>query len=143
MKIESIRYLVVHHSVTPNTTRASTIRRYHVTPKPVGNGWSDVGYHWLIESDGTIRTGRPRHVAGAHCPPHNRRSWGVCVIGDNTKPGREWTLAQREALCRLVDAVRLIRPEIEVVGHFEVGSTKTVCPGLDSETLHSIIEGEF
>lgn len=119
--------LIVHHSASPrDTTTVEKIREWHKA-----RGWDDVGYHWVIESSGIIRQGRPPTVKGAHCRGRNWDSWGVCVVGDNTKASEAWNEAQEDALMRLIGAVRVILPGVKVLGHREFGGAQTECPGLD------------
>ena len=53
------------------------IRHWHVNE----NGWSDIGYHFVITKNGIIRLGRPLHILGAHCKGHNSNSIGICLTG--------------------------------------------------------------
>ena len=41
-------------------------------------GWSDIGYHYLIRLDGRIETGRDVDLIGAHVNGHNAHTIGVC-----------------------------------------------------------------
>lgn len=138
-----LAYFVVHHGACPVHWTFERIRQVHLN-----KGWSDVGYQFGIERNGTTRYGREIWTRGAHCPPHNLRSWGVCVIGDNTTPDLDaeaqwrwndhrWTREQWAALKTLAEAVLLIRPATQVVGHNEVGSTPTLCPGVEGATLRA------
>lgn len=56
---------------------AEEIREWHTRD----NGWSDIGYHFVIRRDGTVEAGRPVEQPGAHCKNHNARSIGVCLVG--------------------------------------------------------------
>lgn len=125
--LSSVEYLVVHHSASnPRTTTLGTIREWHV----VERGWDEVGYHWVITDDGHIHSARPLTKQGAHAPKVNSQSWGVCVVGDNTKIGWAWNEDQETALLDLIDAVEKIVPGIKIVGHRDTGQA-TECPGLD------------
>lgn len=83
-------HLIVHHSFTPlflpNEAMVLSIWNYHVN----SNGWSDIGYNWLITPDGTIFEGRgsnenrSKYVLGAHFCSKNSNTIGVCLIGDFT-----------------------------------------------------------
>lgn len=83
-------HLIVHHSFTPlfspNEAMILSIWNYHVN----SNGWSDIGYNWLITPDGTIFEGRgsnenrSKYVLGAHFCSKNSNTIGVCLIGDFT-----------------------------------------------------------
>ncbi len=123
------KYLVIHHSAS-GPVSAATIRRWHKA-----KGWSDVGYQEIIERSGKLVYGRSLFKGGAHCPPHNRNSIGICVVGDN-RPGKHpWTRAQLRTLRARVAAWRGVYPGIKVRGHRDVGSTPTLCPGLDIEEM--------
>jgi hypothetical protein len=48
---------------------------------PQGRGWTDCGYHAVIETDGGYFRGRPENSPGAHVEGHNTGNLGVCLIG--------------------------------------------------------------
>ncbi len=83
-----VTHLIVHHSDGPNTSTnwAATVVSifdYHVN----SNGWSDVGYNYLIAPDGTLFYGRGggNNVVGAHYCAKNNNTMGVCMIGNYMK----------------------------------------------------------
>jgi len=45
-------------------------------------GFECIGYHRVIQPDGTIEVGRSLKFAGAHALGRNRRSIGVALVGD-------------------------------------------------------------
>jgi len=110
-------------------TTMEDIRRWHVE----GRGFRDIGYHFVLEREGQIRLGRPVPVSGAHAKGHNADSIGICVVGDNTDPEQQWSESQWAELRYLVEALRLVWPEAEVLAHCEVGSTE--CPGMSGREL--------
>jgi hypothetical protein len=125
MKVEQ---LIFHHSASRRSTTPDEIRMWHVE----GNGWSDVGYHWLIDASGKVHVGRDPSVVGAHAPPNEGRL-GVCVIGDNTRESEKWNDDQWEALADLVDACLVVWPGIELLGHRDTKETE--CPGLETAEI--------
>jgi hypothetical protein len=127
--LNQINLLVVHHSGSPRNVTTEQIRHWHVD----GKGWSDIGYHYVIEGDATTHNGRHLSRVGAHCKGHNNNSAGVCVVGNNTIPEDKWTMLQIAALMDLIYAFRLIFPGIQIVGHKDLGAT--ACPGLDVSKL--------
>lgn len=133
------KYLVVHHSASPReTTSVETIYGWHVRDR----GWADIGYHWVITADGEIHPARPLTMQGAHAPKVNPESWAVCVVGDNTRNSEKWSPAQCYSLVRLISAIRLLLPDVEVIGHRDTGQA-TACPGLDvREWMKEWIHGE-
>ena len=46
-----------------------------------GRGWSDIGYHFLVDMAGNIYQGRPETVLGAHVGGANTGNIGVCILG--------------------------------------------------------------
>ena len=83
--MREIKQLIVHCSYTPPgmDIGAASIRRWHVQ----GNGWSDIGYHYIIRRDGTVEEGRPVENQGAHCLGQNSDSIGICLIGGMSEKG--------------------------------------------------------
>lgn len=62
----------------------------------LGNGWSGIGYNFVVDQDGVIYEGRGWSLVGAHCPNHNRSGWGVQVaIGGDQKPSAKALAAVR------------------------------------------------
>ena len=131
--------ILIHCSATPEgrAVTAEDIRRWHTAPKPKGNGWRDIGYHFVILLDGTIQQGRPIEFAGAHCTNHNRFSIGVCYIGGLSKNGKTpkdtRTEAQNAALKQLVQQLQqLYHISLENI-HGHKHYANKACPCFDVE----------
>ena len=109
------------------------IRRWHVSD----NGWSDVGYHFVILLDGTIQKGRDLDIAGAHCKNHNSTTIGVCLMGGKKADGSKWdapTKAQKDSFVILRLALDIVTgKELQVSPHSKY-STKS-CPNFDIDKL--------
>lgn len=118
---------MVHHTATRRDAKLEDIRRFHVEER----GWGNVGYHYLIEEDGSIEVGRHESMVGAHAAGQNAHSIGVGVVGDNTDFSRLWTDRQRLALRGLVEDLCRRYPAAVVKGHRDLEGAKTLCPGLD------------
>ena len=101
------------------------IRKWHVEER----GWSDVGYHWVIEGRGEQVRARPINRIGAHCRGHNVNTIGICVVGDNTKLEESWTALQINSLLELISTLKAIFPWLWVKGHRDLAHTE--CPGVD------------
>ena len=84
-------------------------------------GMNEIGYHYVVRLDGSVEPGREVVRMGAHCIGWNERSIGICYIGGldrNGRPADTRTEAQREALVRLVEDLRLVFPSLQqVIGH--------------------------
>ncbi|PZR94102.1 MAG: hypothetical protein DI537_08380 [Stutzerimonas stutzeri] len=77
--------IIVHCTATPEDRPVSvdTIRGWHI-----GQGWKDIGYHWVVLLDGTIAPGRPESQVGSHVAGHNTGTLGVVYVGgDNYSTG--------------------------------------------------------
>jgi N-acetyl-anhydromuramyl-L-alanine amidase AmpD len=104
------------------------IRRWHTQER----GWSDIGYHYLIDRDGTVLEGRPVERAGAHAKGHNKTSIGVSCVGghggsQDDKFEDNFTPAQDRALRKLIAQLRMEYPAITtIMGHNEV--SPKMCP---------------
>jgi uncharacterized protein (TIGR03437 family) len=79
-----VTHLIVHHSAGGNTAAdwaavVRSIRELHVNT----NGWSDIGYNYLIDPNGILYEGRfgGMGVVGAHFSGVNTGTMGVCLIG--------------------------------------------------------------
>ena len=91
----------VHHTASSNdytATQAAAMVRgiyaYHVK----SNGWSDIGYNFLVDRYGRAYEGRAggidRYVLGAHTGGFNVDSFGVSLLGDfSTVPPSAGTMA--------------------------------------------------
>ena len=126
--IRNIDEIILHCTATPEGRHVSLeeVRDWHVR----GNGWSDIGYHYLILLDGTICDGRPLDKSGAHCIGHNSRSIGIAYVGgcaaDGTTPKDTRTPEQRAALKKLVAALQQRFPAATVHCHNEFAAK--ACP---------------
>lgn len=114
---KGIRRIFIHCSATREgqDIDAATIKRWHLA-----QGWSDIGYHFVIRIDGTIEHGRAENVAGSHVQGFNTGSIGVVYIGGLDPQGRTKdtrTPAQKAAMARLVRELVKAYPGSDVLGH--------------------------
>ena len=128
--MRTITLIIVHCSANRagSALRMADIDSYHRSL-----GWIGCGYHYVIPTDGTIESGRPDEMVGAHCKNHNRHSIGVCYIGGLSKDGKPAdtrTDAQRIALRNLLEQLHQRYPDALIVGHRDLDPQK-VCPCFD------------
>lgn len=132
-----ITEIIIHCSATPEYKNytAADIRRWHKQ-----QGWSDIGYHFVIQLDGTIEEGRHVDVVGAHCNGHNQRSIGVCYIGgvaaDGRTPKDTRTELQKNALLSLLIDLKGMYPGATIYGHHDFDKGKA-CPSFDARCAYS------
>ena len=101
-----------------------------------GRGWSDIGYHFLVDLSGNIYQGRPEIVIGAHVGGANTGNIGVCILGCYHPPETGWpcydtmTKETENALTYLyawIADTYAIAPQV-LLGHRDYFGT-TACPG--------------
>ena len=134
-------YIICHHSLTKDsiTVSGQAIRKYHIEILEL----DDIGYHFIIEFIGRngrkakvlrqdhyeILTGRMLDKVGAHCRGMNRKSIGICFVGnfDLYKPPHEMWMLGLKLVRSLMKVFNI--PHKNVRGHHEFADYKT-CPGL-------------
>lgn len=135
-----ITELIVHCSATPEGKdyTVNDIRKWHKD-----QGWSDIGYHYVIYRDGTMVNGRDVDLVGAHCNKggHNQHSIGICYVGGTeNKPGVKAHLQkakdtrtdeQKAALLSLLMDLKKLYPKAHIYGHRDFDSGKA-CPSFDA-----------
>ena len=128
-----ITMLIVHCSATPEgrDVKTETIKDWHVN----GNHWKDIGYHYVIELDGSIHKGRDENVIGAHCSGQNANSIGICYVGGLSKDGKipkdTRTEAQKQSLLELLKKLKAKYPNATIHGHREFAAK--ACPSFDAK----------
>jgi N-acetylmuramoyl-L-alanine amidase len=115
--MRKIAKIIVHHTGVDTTLeklRASVQHR----------GYSDIPYHFVIDTDGTLHATRPLTRMGAHCRGHNADSIGIALMGnlDRVPP----TEAQVATLTRLIADLRRKFP-VPIMAHGDL--RPTACPG--------------
>ena len=136
-KLGAVTHIVVHHSASALSTTFHQIKQWHTRPKPAGNGWADIGYHFVILGAGKLVHGRDLGTRGAHAPP-NTGKIGICVVGDNRKGQTQWRPSQVKKLKEVVSALKVLYPDAIVVGHRDAGRTVTECPGVELRPLNIV-----
>ncbi len=128
--MRKINKIILHCTATKEGKdyTVAQIRDWHVN----GNGWKDIGYHFVIYRDGSVHTGRDIATIGAHCAGQNADSIGVVYVGGLDaagKPKDTRTAAQKTALRQLVD--KLCRQygisRQKVYGHNEFANKGCPC----------------
>ena len=135
-----INKIIVHCSATPRNKdfSAEDIRDWHVK----GNGWDDIGYHFVVRLNGSIEYGRMVDKYGAHVRSHNYDSIGVCYIGGMSKDMKDWedtrTQEQKDSLVILLKTLKKLHNNAVIYGHRDF-STK-MCPSYDAKKEYKDIK---
>jgi peptidoglycan hydrolase-like protein with peptidoglycan-binding domain len=131
-----VNEIVMHCSATPRSwmigatfhERFEEIRRWHMQERK----WRDIGYHWVIDRDGSVLSGRSESEIGAHVVERNAGTVGICLIGGHGSSSRDrfedhFTAAQDDAARRLIAEIRARAGIVRVSGHNEYANK--ACPG--------------
>ena len=134
--------LTLHHSVgfaaenlEEGIIQMQAIQSFHQDVR----GWSDIGYHFIIDKAGNIYQGRPETVIGAHTSGANTGNIGTCVLGCYHPPASEnyycydeLSMSSNNSLIKLIAWVSDsydIAPNV-LLGHRDYYDYEyTSCPG--------------
>ncbi|WWT39546.1 lysozyme [Microcystis phage Mae-JY02] len=135
--------IIVHCTATrPNWMAAGTtaqkvaeVRRWHMQDR----GWADIGYHFLIDRDGTIAHGRDIERTGAHTQGRNTGTIGIALFGGHGSSATDrfadnFTPAQDRALRGLIDKLRGQYGALALSGHNDHAAK--ACPGFKVPNWH-------
>lgn len=122
--MKTIDTIIIHCSATKEgvDVKAADIDRMHKA-----QGWKMIGYNYVVDLDGTIETGRPLTMSGAHCnskdgqgSTYNTHSIGICYIGGLDSEGRvkdTRTPEQKVSLINLINELCSKYQIVELMGH--------------------------
>ncbi|MEM7624405.1 MAG: peptidoglycan recognition family protein [Planctomycetota bacterium] len=130
--MNGVKKITIHHEGwTPFTAtsaaatydRIESIRQIHTRDR----GWSDIGYHFIIDRQGRIVEGRPLAYQGAHVSENNPHNMGILVLGNFEKqtPSKKQVEALGRFTRQMMKAHRV--PASRVRTHKEINPTQ--CPG--------------
>lgn len=135
--MRNIDEIIVHCSATRPSwmehnsldAKVAEIRDWHKA-----RGFDDIGYHWIIDRDGSVLEGRQERRIGAHVKNRNASTIGICLIGGfgssaNDQFSDHFTQEQDAALRALVRNILDRHPGVKKVsGHNDYDAGKA-CPG--------------
>lgn len=136
--MRAINKIIIHCSATEHDMDVGVdeIRSWHTMKPPKGNGWSDIGYHYVITLDGEIQEGRPIERTGAHTKGHNHHSIGICYVGGliNGESADTRNEKQKDSLDDLLHELVELYPMARIYGHRDF--SKKSCPNFDAHDTY-------
>ncbi|KAF4790493.1 hypothetical protein TURU_140344 [Turdus rufiventris] len=101
------------------------MQRFHQDTR----GWDDIGYSFVVGSDGYLYEGRGWHWVGAHTKGYNTQGFGIGIVGDftTTLPDPDTLSLVRDELLPCAVRSGHIWPDFTLRGHRQLGHTD--CPG--------------
>lgn len=140
-----IERIIIHCSATREgqDVKTETIKDWHVN----GNGWSDIGYHFVIELDGSIQIGRDINRTGSHAKGYNTGSIGICYVGGfdaDLNPKDTKNDKQNAALAAMIVHLQGIYGDVEFLGHCDLPGVAKACPSFDvADFIHNLGKNLF
>lgn len=123
---------IVVHCTASREGQAMTVDQIRAEHKR--NGWSDIGYHYVIGLNGELWNGRDVDLVGAHVSGHNSHSIGIAYVGGlENNPGVPYnrlkakdtrTDEQKAALLSLLTDLRKLYPKAKISGHRDFSPDK-------------------
>ncbi len=132
--------ITVHHSAgSPSHTDANILSQISGWETlHVGKGFGRMGYHWVINSEGTIVEGQGTELVGSHTLNNNQNNVGICLAGNfDIQQPTDKMLRSLASLMAYVSArynMDMSNPDF-VRGH-EFYSRGRICPGVN--VMHSL-----
>ncbi|MDU2064778.1 MAG: peptidoglycan recognition family protein [Sporomusaceae bacterium] len=117
--------IVIHHvGLVDEDVSAAKIHEWHLA-----NGWSGIGYHYVIRKNGRIERGRPRDTVGAHAYGFNKTSIGINLVGnfEDVEPKEAQIKTAAKLIAALCNLYNFSPDDTSVVGHRDLNDT--LCPG--------------
>ncbi|XP_075870403.1 N-acetylmuramoyl-L-alanine amidase-like [Nelusetta ayraudi] len=130
-----LQFLYVHHTYEPSSPclnfkacsrNMRSMQRFHQEDR----GWSDIGYSFVVGSDGYVYEGRGWSYLGTHTRGHNHVGYGVSIIGNytGTVPSRHAMDLVRRHLAECAIQRGGLTANFTIQGHRQVVNY-TTCPG--------------
>lgn len=125
-----INEVIVHITASNDNATVEDIRQGHIQ-----RGFSDIGYHWIVDRQGVVHKGRDEDIIGSHVAGYNADTIGISYIArgkdsdQNGEYGKYMTESQRIALEKKIADI-LMRHKLEVKdvsGHNQYNLGKA-CP---------------
>jgi N-acetylmuramoyl-L-alanine amidase len=138
---QTTKRVIVHDShTTPDIARGEEFLFWGGLKR----GLMDVGYHFIINRDGSCLMVRDHRLVGTHTPGHNLDSIGVCLMGGQGGAGPEdnFTVEQKDKLLELLAwlSSHYSLSTSAFIGHTEVQRYKDrflVCPQMDMDDVRT------
>ena len=140
--MREIKMLVVHCTDSPDhmdQIGVTEVRNWHTQ-----KGWSDIGYHWLVNKQAKVEQGRPEQnyvlegdLYGAHARGHNKSSIGIVWVGRDDCHADQF-LALVIKCAEIVEKYDI--PLENVLGHCELPGVAKTCPNLNMTQVRNAVQ---
>lgn len=129
--MRQIDYIVIHCTATSqHGVSIRSIQNYWKNQL----GWTNPGYHFIIEFDGKITQLQPLEKPSNGVRGYNQNSIHISFMGGVDRDGEPTdnrTITQKAAMGGLVKALSAVYPDAEVLGHRDFPKVNKACPSFD------------
>jgi N-acetylmuramoyl-L-alanine amidase len=132
-----INAIVIHCAATPNgkDIKAAAIDAMHKARgfkrdsqalRSLNPELKHIGYHFVIEVDGNLATGRGIEEIGAHVQGSNAKSIGICMIGTDRFSIAQWEALKQQlfTLCENISGQAFGGNQAKMLAWFEQAGIK-------------------
>lgn len=132
--LSQIVRFVVHHSADPNGT-PEKYAKYHVET----HGWPGIGYHFVIQKDGTIYQTNALDTISYNVESYNTGTVGICLTGNFETELLQ--APQKDALIWLLKELAAQLGPKSILPHSAFKPTK--CPGdhINTDEISQLVYG--
>ena len=123
--------IVIHHTgMNDIDASAAQIHGWHLN-----QGWSGIGYHFVVRKNGNIERGRPEWAIGSHAYGENSHTIGIHLSGDfeQAHPTSKQIEMTAMLIANLCADYNIPIDRKHIVGHGELMATD--CPGKNLQKL--------
>ncbi len=128
--MRNIKHIVLHCTATPQNTSVKSIQEHWKTKM----GWSNPGYHFLIEPDGKVNNLQSVELIANGVAGYNKEAIHISYIGgvdNNGKAIDNRTAQQKAAQIKLILELSHKFPKAKVLGHRDFPNVHKECPSFD------------
>ena len=131
--------IVIHHTGNPTDDDLSA---QELNASHQAQGWTCIGYHYVVRKDGSIEQGRPHWTVGAHAYGENSHTIGIHVCGnfEESQPTQAQIESTAMLLANICHDYGLPIDSAHVVGHRDLMAT--ACPGRNLYDILQTIRGK-
>jgi len=130
--MREIKYIVLHCTASPQTQTVQAILSYWKNNLK----WKTVGYHHLLDSQGTVHNLQPIELPTNGVKGYNSNSIHISYIGGVDNQGKavdNRTPEQIASQIKLLKHYKNMFPNAKILGHRDFPKVAKECPSFDVE----------
>ena len=130
---------VIHHTGNPQDDDLSALQ---INASHQAQGWTCIGYHFVVRKNGDIEVGRPHWTVGAHAYGENSHTIGIHLSGnfEEATPTEAQIESTAMLLAKYATDYELPIDREHIVGHRDLMATD--CPGTNLYDMLDTIIGK-